>query len=120
MSTPSEARRRSTASQNGKNPLRGPSGPQPTPSRRASQSTRPPNSISTTAVARSARRILFLEQAALRHQIAMQRIRFLHPLDVLGPGGEGRLQRALLEVVLELRGVVHLLEEADVPVHGLL
>ncbi len=47
----------STASQNGKNPLAGPSVPQPIPRRRESQITRAPPAIRISAVVRSAVRM---------------------------------------------------------------
>src|SRR5207253_11179978 len=43
-----------------------------------------------------------------------------HPLDVFGPRGERGLQRALAKILLEVGGVVDLLEERDIPVHGVL
>src|SRR5918996_494266 len=109
-----------TASQNGKNPLSGPSGPQRKPSRIASARTSPPRSVRKDAVAMSAARIGLLDQPALRHQILVQLLVLLDPLGVLGAGGERRLQRAVLQVLLELRRLVHLLEEAHVPGHRVL
>ena len=53
------------ASQNGKKPLLGPSGPHPKPSRTASKRTRPPRSINTDAVTSSAARIYFLSSPPL-------------------------------------------------------
>src|SRR4030095_1409408 len=111
---------RVTASQNGKKPLRGPSVPQPIPRRRASRTTMPPTSTSTDAVTRSAPRMLLLERPTLGHQILVEPLVLVHPLHILGAGQEGRLERAVLHVLLPLRRLRHLLEESDVPVHRVL
>src|SRR6266545_761034 len=139
----------SAASQNGKKPLLGPSVPQPTPSRSESQMTRRPPASSTAAVVRSAARMppplgvgeskpdsmaeaprlgqiaaprprLLLEQAALDHQVLVLQLGGLKPLDVLGARQPGRLERALVQVILELGRLIDLLEEALVPVDGFL
>src|SRR5713226_3850208 len=81
---------RITASQNGKNPLFGPSVPQPIPRRTASKRTTPPNSIKTEAVTKSAVRILLVKQTALRHQITMELFVLFHPFDVFRAGSEIR------------------------------
>src|SRR5713101_4489267 len=111
---------RTTASQKGKKPLWGPSGPQRNPSLTASKRTTAPRSIRKDAVAMSAARIRLLEQAALRHQLFVQLLVLLHPLGVLGAAGEGGFQRPLLHVLLEVAGLVHLLEHAHVPLDRLL
>src|SRR6266478_4104905 len=104
-----------TASQKGKNPLCGPSGPQRKPSRMASARTTPPRSIRRDAVTMSAARIrLFVEQPALRHQVLVQVLVLLHPPGVLGPGGEGGLERSVLEVLLEVGRLVDLAEQVHV------
>src|ERR1043166_1100806 len=109
-----------TASQNGKKPLLGPSLPQSYPRRTASKMTRPPSPMSTSAVATSAARILLLEQPPLRHQVAVELFVGLHPLHVLVTRREGRLERAVVHVLLPLRRLRDLLEEAHVPVDGVL
>src|SRR5881392_3028014 len=114
---------RSTASQNGKKPLFGPSVDQPMPSRAASKTTTPPNKRSTDAVTMSATRMpweLLLQQSPFGHEILVELLVLLHPLHVLGAGGERGLQRPVAEVLLEVGGVVDFLQEADVPVHGVL
>src|ERR1700720_1874217 len=71
--------RRKTATQNGKNPLCGPSVPQPTPRRSESQMTRRPPAIRINAVVRSAVRtsalrrlgLLLLEEPPLLHELAV-------------------------------------------------
>src|SRR5713101_68056 len=105
-----------TASQKGKKPLWGPSGPQRKPSRMASTRTTTPRSIRRDAVAMSAARIQLLEQAALGHQLLVQVLVLLQPLGVLGAGGEGGLQRPVLEVLLEFGRLVDLAEEVHVEV----
>src|SRR5262245_51844503 len=105
------------ASQNGKNPLIGPSGPHPKPRRTASKRTTPPNNISTEAVTTSAARMLFLEQPAFVHQVAVELFILLHPFDVLRAGGERRLERTVFKVFFELRRLVDLFEKADVPIN---
>src|SRR5712664_122447 len=105
-----------TASQKGKKPLWGPSGPQRKPSRMASTRMTTPRSIRMDAVAMSAVRIRLLEQAALRHQVLVQLLVLLHPLGVLGAGDEGGLQRSVLQVLLELGRLVDLAEEVHVEV----
>src|SRR5713226_8627046 len=114
----------STASQNGKNPLSGPSVPQPIPSRRESQITRTPPAIRISAVVRSAVRMrgrrLLLQEAAFRHQVLVKLLGLAEPLHELGTGFPGGLERALVEVILELRRVVDLPEQALVPVQRLL
>src|SRR6266446_831300 len=118
MTTATPCPIRMTASQKGKNPLCGPSGPQRKPSRMASTSTIAPSKVSSDAVMMSAVRIRLLgEQAALRHQVLVQLFVLLHPLGVLGAGGEGRLERSVLQVLPELGRLVDLLEEARVPLH---
>src|SRR5262245_58707124 len=122
-----------TASQNGKKPLFGPSVPQPTPRRRASQRTRSPPAISTAAVVRSAARTaidhgvqghravgtaLFLQQTPLGHEVLVELLRFLHRLDVVVAGREGGLESSLLHVLLPLRGLRDLAQKSLVPVHG--
>src|SRR5712675_1867918 len=92
MTTATPCPIRMTASQKGKKPLWGPSGPQRKPSRMASTRMTTPRSIRKEAVARSAVRIRLLEQAALRHQVLVQLLVLLHPLGVLGAGGEGGLE----------------------------
>src|SRR5262245_22404364 len=109
-----------TASQKGKKPLFGPSLPQPMPSRSESYTTSTPPSARMTAVMRSAVRMLVLQQPSLGHQLPVELLVLLAPLHVLGTTRERRLQGSRLHVVLEVRGVVHLLEEGDVPLHGLL
>src|SRR5712691_11247844 len=109
-----------TASQNGKNPLFGPSVPQPMPSRRASKKTTPPNTNSTDAVRMSAARILLLQQPPLGHEVLVQLLVLLHPLDILGASGEGGLERAFLHVLLPLGRLADLLEEGLVPLQRLL
>src|SRR5712692_1672534 len=108
------------ASQNGKNPLFGPSVPQPTPSRRASKKTTPPSTNSTDAVRMSAPRILLLQQPPLGHEVLVQLLVLLHPFDILGAGGEGGLERAFLHVLLPLGRLADLLEEGLVPLQRLL
>src|SRR5207244_10937555 len=109
------------ASQNGKNPLFGPSVPQPIPRRMASKSTIPPSSINTDAVTRSAARILFFaQQTALCHQLAVQFFVFLHPLDVLGASSELRLERSFFQIFLEIGSVIDLFEKAGIPLNGVL
>src|SRR6266478_39547 len=121
MTTATPCPIRMTASQKGKNPLWGPSGPQRKPSRMASTSTIAPSKVSSDAVMMSAVRIRLLgEQAALRHQVLVQLFVLLHPLGVLGAGGEGRLERSVFQVLLELGRLVDLLEEARVPLHRVL
>ncbi len=104
-----------TASQNGKKPLCGPSLPQPMPRRAASTSTSAPSAISSDAVIRSAARMLFLEQAFLCHQLSVELLIFLEPLDVFSAGGECRFQGALREVFLKVRRVVDLFQEIGMP-----
>src|SRR5438132_12637155 len=111
---------RTTASQKVKKPLWGPSGPQRNPSLTASKRTTAPKSIRKDAVAMSAARIRLLEQAALRHQVLVQLLVLLHPLGVLGASDEGGLQRPFLQVLLEVRRFVHLLQQIHVPLDGLL
>src|SRR4029450_8926554 len=108
------------ASQKGKKPLRGPSVPHPMPRRMASAPTSPPRRSSTDAVTMSATRMLFFEQAALRHQVLMELVVLLDPLRVLGAGGPRGLERALLEVLLPVGRVDHLLQEGLVPLHRVL
>src|SRR6185312_14611071 len=114
----------STASQKGKNPLWGPSVPQPMPRRRESQITRAPPAIRISAVVRSAVRMkalrLLLEEPALGHEIAVEHLGLPEPLDELGPRLPRRLQCALAQVVLELGRVVDLLQHALVPLEGVL
>src|SRR5439155_1109986 len=81
-----DAKIRITPSQNGKNPARGPSVPQPMPIRRESRTTTPPSKIRIDAVARSAARILLFQQPALGHQLLVELLVVLHPLHVLGAG----------------------------------
>src|SRR5712672_1046869 len=100
-----------TASQKGKKPLCGPSGPQRKPSRMASTRMTTPRSIRKEAVAISAARIRLLEQAALRHQVLVQLLVVLHPPGVLGAGGEGGLEGPVLEVFLEVGRLVDLAEK---------
>src|SRR6266849_10588350 len=85
-----------TASQKGKKPLWGPSGPQRKPSRMASTRTTTPRSIRRDAVAMSAARIQLLEQAALGHQLLVQVHVLHHPPGLLRAGGERGLQRPVL------------------------
>src|SRR5581483_4696512 len=101
-----------TASQNGKNPLRGPSLPHPTPRRRESKMTTAPTAARNSAVTMSARLMgpSLLEESAPGHELAVELLVLLDPLHVLGAGGERRLQRALLDVRLVLRGLGHLLQ----------
>src|SRR4029453_16260335 len=108
------------ASQNGKNPLLGPSGPHPTPRRTASKRTTPPNNISTEAVTTSAARMLFLEQPAFVHQVAGELFILLHPFDVLRATGERRVERAVFVVFFQLRSFVDFFEETDVPLDRIL
>src|SRR3984893_11350342 len=118
MTTATPCPIRMTASQKGKNPLCGPSGPQRNPSRTASTSTIAPSKVSSDAVMMSAVRIRLLgEQSALRHQVLVQLFVLFHPRGVLGAGGEGRLERSVLEVLLELGRLEDLLEETLVPIH---
>src|SRR3989304_452857 len=63
---------------------------------------------------------LLLDEAALFHQLLVQLLGALHPRHVLGARRERGPEGALVEVVLEVLGVVDLLQEADVPVDGLL
>src|SRR5262249_20732074 len=114
------ARIKMTPSQNGKNPLRGPSVPQPMPIRRESKTTTPPSRTRIDAVARSAARILLLQEPALGHELLVELFVFLHPLDVLGAGREGRLEGAVFHVLLPLRRLGDLFQEGDVPVDRLL
>src|SRR5262245_21686593 len=120
--------RSARASQNGKNPLRGPSVPQPIPSRSESQRTSTPPAINRSAVPRSAARMpppvgrrrgaawwLLLQQAALGHEILVQLLVLLEPLDVFRPDGERRLQRPLLHVLGPLRRLDDLPEQRLVP-----
>src|SRR5437867_12412252 len=109
-----------SASQNGKNPLFGPSVPQPIPRRMASKSTIPPSSINTDAVTKSAARILFAQQTALCHQLAVQFFVLLHPLDVLGASSGLRLERAFFQIFLEIGSVINLFEKAGIPLNGVL
>src|SRR6266478_7173804 len=112
---------RISESQKGKNPLCGPSGPQRNPSRTASFRTSRPSAVSSEAVTMSAVRIRSLrQQAALRHETFVELLVLLHPPGVLLSAGEGGLERAVLEVLLELGRVVHLAEEGHVPVDGFL
>src|SRR5262245_12820771 len=109
-----------TANQKGKNPLLGPSGPHPKPRRTASRRTIPPSNISTEAVTTSAARILLLQQAAFFHQVAVEFFILLHPFDVLRASGERRLQRAIFEILFEVRRLVDFLEKAGVPFNRVL
>src|SRR5713101_4640042 len=109
-----------TASQNGKNPLFGPSVPQPMPRRNESMKTTPPNGNRTDAVRMSARRILFLEQAALDHEVLVQLLVFLDPFDEFGARGIRGFQRPFVHVPLPLGRVGYFLEEGLVPLHGFL
>src|SRR5262249_49924707 len=109
-----------TASQNGKNPLFGPSAPQPKPRRTAPNRTTPPKSIISEAVLASAARLLLLKQTAFLHQIAMHLLRFFHPLDVRRADGEFGFQRVLFEIFLKFRRVIDFLQEAGVPIDGFL
>src|SRR5262245_29837079 len=108
-------------SQKGKKPLFGPSVPQPTPTRNESQITRAPPAIRISAVVRSAARMarLLLQQAALFHQVPVHLLLLFHPRRELRPGEPGRLERAVVEIGLELRRLYHFLEEALVPSDGL-
>src|SRR5262245_12740659 len=125
--------RSARASQNGKNPLRGPSVPQPIPSRSESQRTSPPPAISRSAVPRSAARMpppvgrrrgaawsLLLQQAAPGHEVLVPLLVLLEPLDVFRPDGERRPQRALLHVLGPLRRLDDLPEEGLIPLERLL
>src|SRR5262245_24833089 len=116
----SDATIRMTPSQNGKNPLWGPSVPQPIPIRIESRTTTPPRRTRMVAVARSTVRMLLLQQPALGHQLLVKQLVVLDPLDVLGARREGRLEGAVLRVLLPLRRLGDLLEEADVPVDRVL
>src|SRR6266550_2904865 len=107
------------ANQKGKNPLFGPSVPQPTPSRTASKRTTPPNSSKMEAVMKSAMRISLAEQSALGHQIFMKLFVGLNPLDVLIAGRKRGLQRAFGKIFLELCRVVNFFQKIDVPLHGI-
>src|SRR5262245_22631946 len=108
------------ASQNGKNPLLGPSGPHPKPRRTASKRTTPPNSISSEAVTTSAARILFLEQPALGHQFTVELFVLLDPFDVFRAGSESWLERSVFQVFFKLRSFVDFLEKTDVPLDRIL
>src|SRR5436309_12439037 len=114
----------SAPSQNGKNPLWGPSVPQPMPSRTASKTTSPPRRARNDAVRRSARRmgegLLLLQQSSLAHEVFVESLVLFDPLHVLGAGGKGGLQRAVVHVFLPLRGLADLPQEGDIPVHRLL
>src|SRR2546428_291515 len=103
---------RITASQNGKNPLFGPSVPQPMPRRTASKRTTPPNSIRREAVTKSAVRISLVQQPAFRHQIAVQLLIFLHPFHILRACGKCRLECSLFQIFFEIRRVEDFFEEA--------
>src|SRR5438067_892771 len=72
---------------------------------------------SRTATMMSALRIRLLgEQSTLGHQVLVELLGLLHPLGVLGAGREGGIERAVLEILLELRRLVDLLEQAHVEV----
>src|SRR5262245_22834052 len=124
--------RRASESQNGKKPLCGPSVLQPTPIRRESQRTRSPPAISRSAVVTSAVRMpppvrdlparvlaLLLQETALGHQIFVELLVLLDPLDVLGARRERSLERAVLHVLLPFRRLDHLLEKGLVPLDGI-
>src|SRR6476646_12075168 len=108
-----------SASQNGKNPLFGPSVPQPKPRRMASKSTTTPNSSKIAAVMKSAVRISLVEQSALGHQIFMELFVGLDPLDVLIAARKRGLQRAFGKIFLELCRIVNFFQKIDVPLHGI-
>src|SRR4029434_10243790 len=107
------------ASQNGKKPLRGPSGPHPKPSRTASKRTTPPKNINTDAVTSSAARILFLEQPAFGHQVTVELFVLLHPFDVLRARCKARLERVIFHVFLKVGRLRHVSHEAYVPLDSL-
>src|SRR6266481_6228550 len=111
-----------TASQKGKNPLLGPSVPQPMPMRSESQITSAPPAINTSAVVRSAARMsyLLLQQAALFHQVVMRLVLRFHPRGQLRAGEPRRLERTIFQVRLEFRRVHDALEKRLVPHHRFL
>src|SRR5258705_4230593 len=112
----------STASQKGKNPLLGPSVPQPMPMRSESQITSAPPAINIRAVVRSAARMscLLLQQAALFHQVVMRLVLRLHPRGQFRPGEPGWLERPVFQVRLKFRRVHDPLEKRLVPRHRVL
>src|SRR5713101_4985650 len=118
---PRQAATMRTASQNGKKPLFGPSVPQPMPMRSESQITSTPPAISTSAVVRSAARMpdLFLEQAALGHELLVDLVFLLHPGGELGARHPGGLERPVGHIGLELGSIHDLLQHALVPGYGL-
>src|SRR5574342_741619 len=111
---------RMVASQKGTKPLWGPSLPQADPMRTESKRTSAPRARMAEAVAMSAARIpsprlpspraclLLRQQPALLHQVSVKLLVLLHPGDVLGAGREGRPERAVGQVLLELRRLVDL------------
>src|SRR5262245_19790095 len=117
---PAHARIMMTPSQKGKKPLRGPSVPQPMPMRSESATTTPPSRIRIDAVARSTARILLFQQTALGHQVLVQLLVLLDPLDVLGAGYEGGLERAVVHVLLPLGRLGDFLQVGYVTVYRLL
>src|SRR5262249_3215623 len=114
---PRQAATMRTASKKGKNPLLGPSVPQPMPMRSESQITSAPPAISTSAVVRSAARMasLLLEQAALGHEVVVDLVFLLHPRRELGISHPGGLERTLGHVGLELGSIHDLLQHPLVP-----
>ncbi len=53
--------------------------------------------------------MLLLDQTALFHQFLVELFVLLYPFHVLAAGGEGGLERALVQVILELLSIEDLL-----------
>src|SRR5688572_17764831 len=78
------------------------------------------SSISTAAVTRLETRMLFLDQAALLHQLFVELFVLLYPFCVFAPGREGRLECAVADVTFVFRCLCDFTQETDMPVDGVL
>src|SRR5688572_25959680 len=78
------------------------------------------SSISTAAVTRLRTRMLFLDQAALLHQLFVEFFVLLYPFRILAPGGEGRLECAVADVTFVFRRLCDFTQKTDMPLDGVL